>query len=109
MKRLVCLLSMSVVLGVATAQAQQGVTLFEAQHCGTCHKPDITKAGPSLVEIGQAYQGKADLLISYLKGDAEPLIGWGKESRMKRPIEKTKALSDADRRALADFIISHKP
>jgi cytochrome c551/c552 len=109
MKRLICLLSLGVFLAAASVQAQQGAAIFEAQRCGTCHKPDIAKAGPSLAEMGQAYQEKEGLLVGYLKGEAEPLIEWGKGSLMKRAIEKTKALSDADRRALAEFIISHKP
>ena len=57
--------------------------------------------------MAQAYQGKGDQLVSYLKGEAEPLIEWGKAGLMKRAIEKTKALSDVDRKTLADFIISH--
>jgi cytochrome c551/c552 len=68
----------------------------------------MAKAGPSLAEMAQAYQGKEDLLIGYLKGEAEPLIEWGKGSLMKRAIEKTKALSDVDRKALADFIINDR-
>ena len=107
MKRLGWLLSLGVFLAAASAQAQQGAAIFEAQRCGTCHKPDMEKAGPSLADMAQAYQGKEDQLIGYLKGEAEPLIEWGKGSLMKRAIEKTKALSDADRKALADFIISH--
>ena len=108
MKRLSWLLSLGVFLAAASAQAQQGAAIFEAQRCGTCHKPDMEKAGPSLAEMAQAYQGKKDQLAEYLKGQAEPLIEWGKGSLMKRAIEKTKALSDADRKALADFIINHK-
>jgi cytochrome c len=107
MKRLGSVFLLCVFFAAVSVQAQQGATVFEAQRCGTCHKPDMAKAGPSLLEMAKAYQGKEDQLIGYLKGEAEPLIEWGKGSLMKRAIEKTKALSDADRKALADFIISH--
>ena len=107
MKRLGSVLLLSVFFAAVSVQAQQGATIFETQRCGTCHKPDMAKAGPSLLEMAQAYQGKGDQLISYLKGEAEPVMERGKAGLMKRAIEKTKALSDADRKALADFIISH--
>ena len=62
---------------------------------------------PSLTEISQAYQGKEAQLIKYLKGDSEAIVRPEKGNRMKRQIEKTKALSDSGRKALADFILSH--
>ncbi len=107
MKRLNCLLLLGVFLAAGSVQAQEGAAIFEEQRCVTCHKPEMAKAGPSLVEMAQAYQGKEDQLIGYLKGEGAPLIEWGKGSLMKRAIEKTKAFSDADRKALADFIVSH--
>jgi cytochrome c len=107
MKRLSFPLLLGVFFTAASVQAQQGAAIFETQRCGTCHKPDMAKVGPSVAEMAQAYQGKGDQPISYLKGEAEPRLQDGKANLMKRAIEKTKALSDADRRALADFIISH--
>ncbi len=68
----------------------------------------ISKANPSLKEIAQAYHGKEERLLSYLKGEAAPIIQPEKARIMKRALEKTKALSDADRKALADFIMSHE-
>jgi cytochrome c551/c552 len=107
MKRLGSVFLLSVFFAAVSVQAQQGASIFETQRCGTCHKLDMAKTGPSLLEMAKAYQGKEDPLIGNLKGETEPLIEWGKGSLMKRAIEKTKALSDADRKALVDFILSH--
>jgi cytochrome c551/c552 len=48
---------------------------------------------PSLTEISQAYQGKEEQLIEYLRGESEPIIRPEKASLMKSKIEKTKNLS----------------
>jgi cytochrome c551/c552 len=87
--------------------AQQGGGPFESLYCGGCHKADISNTSPSLKEMAGAYQGKEDQLIKYLNGEAEPIVKPAEGMLMKRGIEKTKALSDADRKALADFIMGH--
>lgn len=66
------------------------------------------KSALLLKEIVQAYQQKEDQLIGYLKGDTEPIMESAKASMMKKPLEKAKSLSDTERKALADFIMSHK-
>jgi cytochrome c551/c552 len=91
----------------ADVLAQQEGGIFESLHCGGCHKADISSASPSLKEVAGAYQGKEDQLIKYLNGEAGPIVKPAEGNLMKRAIEKTKALSDADRKALADFILSH--
>ncbi|MCJ7594118.1 MAG: c-type cytochrome [Desulfobacterales bacterium] len=96
-----------VLLASGNLEAGQGDAVFEAQKCGICHKVETGQTTPSLREVAQAYQGKEDQLMLYLKGEVEPIIKPEKASMMKRPLEKTKALSDEDRKALADFILSH--
>jgi cytochrome c551/c552 len=91
----------------ADVLAQQEGGIFESLHCGGCHKADISSASPSLKEVAGAYQGKEDQLIKYLNGETGPIVKPAEGNLMKRAIEKTKALSDADRKALADFILSH--
>ena len=94
-------------VAIGTAYAGDGQAIFKAQGCMTCHKKEGTsKINPSLAEIAQAYQGKEEQLIKYLKGESEAVVRPEKGSMMKRQIEKTKALSDADRKALADYILS---
>ena len=74
---------------------------------GGCLKADISSASASLKRVASAYQGKEDQLTKYLNGDAGPIVKPAEGNLMKRAIEKTKALSDADRKTLADFIMSH--
>jgi cytochrome c551/c552 len=91
----------------ANVFAQQEGGIFESLHCGGCHKADVSTGFPSLKDIAGAYQGKQDQLIKYLKGEGEPIVKPAELEMMKRNIEKTKLLADADRKALADFIMSH--
>jgi cytochrome c len=96
-----------VILVAVNVAAGDGAAVFESQRCGICHKPDISKTSPSLKEIALAYHGKGEHLIKYLKGEAEPVIETGKANMMKGALVKAKALSDVDRKALADFIMGH--
>jgi cytochrome c len=89
------------------AGAEQGGDLFESLRCGGCHKADVSKAPPSLKDMAGAYHGKDHQLTKYLKGEVGPIISPAEGNMMKRSLEKTKALSDADRKALADFIMGH--
>lgn len=99
----VCIVAMN------TAWADEGATIFKSQGCMSCHKKESSsKVNPSLTEISMAYQGKEEQLIKYLNGESEAIVRPEKSKLMKRQIEKTKSLSDTDRKALADFILIHK-
>jgi cytochrome c len=88
--------------------AEQGQTLFKSQGCTACHRPESSsKVNPSLTEIAQLYQGKEDQLTRYLNGEAEAIVKPDKAGMMKRHIEKTKQLSDADRKSIAGFIMTY--
>jgi cytochrome c len=105
-KSLFLLIALSGLAAVSIA-GEAGEAIFEAQRCGACHKPDTGQMNPSLKEIAQAYQGKEEQLIKYLRGEAEPSIRPGKAAVMNRPLEKTKGLSDEDRKALTDFMMRY--
>ena len=69
------------------------------------HSPvKASKVNPSLVEIAQAYKGQTERLAGYLNCAEESIVRPEKAGMMKRYVEKTKALTDAQRSALADFI-----
>jgi cytochrome c len=88
--------------------AEQGEALFKSQGCTTCHRPEsASKVNPSLTEIAQIYQGKEDQLVRYLNGEAEAIVKPDKAGMMKRYIKKTKQLSDADRKSVADYIMTY--
>jgi len=88
--------------------AEQGEALFKSQGCTACHRPESSsKVNPSLAEIAHTYQGKENQLVHYLNGEAEAIVKPDKAGMMKRHIEKTKQLSDADRKSIADFIMTY--
>lgn len=83
--------------------------VFSSMRCGVCHKAEkSTKSFPSLKEIAKAYERKEAQLAAYFQGKGQSVLRPEGESRMKNYIEKTMALSDADQKALVDFIMSHK-
>jgi cytochrome c len=101
----------SVVCMVAlkTAWADEGAMIFKSLGCMTCHKKEgVSKINPSLTGIASAYQGREDQLTKYLKGDSEAIVRPEKSNVMKRQMEKTKNLSEADLKALVDYIL-HQP
>jgi cytochrome c551/c552 len=105
----ILIISAVCIVAVNTARADEGSTIFKSLGCKVCHKKESTsKVNPSLTEIATAYQGKEEQLIIYLKGDSEAIVRPEKANLMKRHIQKTKSLSDTDRKALADFILTHK-
>jgi cytochrome c len=83
-----------------------GEATFQSLKCHVCHKPDRRSAGPSLLEIAKAYSGQQPRLAQYLKGESEPLIDLGKQKVMEGKLEKTKEISEAERKDLADYILS---
>jgi len=100
------LISVVCIVGLNTARADEGETIFKSIGCMSCHKKESTsKVNPSLTEISMAYQGKEAQLAKYLKGESEAIVRPEKASLMKRHIEKTKKLSDADRKALTDYLL----
>jgi cytochrome c551/c552 len=108
MRNLILIVIVGLMFLAANVSAEEGGSIFSSHHCGTCHKLDTGKANPSLKEIAQGYQGKEERLISFLKGESEPIIRPEKGAMMKRYLKKTKALSDSERKALADYLLSHK-
>jgi cytochrome c len=104
----ILIISMICMVAISTACADDGEAIFKSQGCMSCHKKESSsKVNPSLSEISQAYQGKEGQLVKYLKGESEAIVRPEKSSMMKRQIEKTKNLTDADCKALADFIMAH--
>jgi cytochrome c len=102
-------ISVFCIFAISTACADDGEAIFKSQGCMSCHKKESTsKVNPSLTEISMAYQGKEAQLVKYLNGESEAIVRPEKSSLMKRQIEKTKKLSDADRKALADYLLRHQ-
>jgi cytochrome c len=94
--------------GILSAD-EPGKEIFKSKGCIFCHKLGDRSSGtiPSLSELAKAYKGKQKQLVKYLNGEADPIVKPERAVIMKRQIEKTKALSDSDRTALADFLLSN--
>lgn len=108
MKKNIVMLIVIFFLTAPAIAAAQGEALFKSQGCTSCHRPEgSSKVNPSLTEIARMYQGKEDQLTNYLNGEAEAIVKPDKAGMMKRYIEKTKQLSDADRKSIADFILTY--
>ena len=88
---------------------ENGEILFKSMGCVSCHRLEkASTINPSLADIAQAYQGKQQQLIGYLTGQGAAMVKPEKAGMMKRFVEKTKALTDQERAAIADFILVHK-
>lgn len=105
MKKVVFFLFGCVILFSGNGVAGDGSAVFEGLRCGVCHKADTGQRNPSLKEIARVYNTKGEQLISYFKGQAEPVVNPDKSSTMNRYIEKTKAFTEEDRKALAQYIL----
>jgi cytochrome c551/c552 len=102
----VWIISAVCIFAMNTARAEEGETIFKSQGCTHCHKKEShSKVNPSLTEIAAAYQGMQEQLVKFLNGEAEAIVKPQKAGMMKRYVKRTKALSDADRKALADYIL----
>jgi len=99
---------LSVVAAFSASFAADGKALFQSKGCTACHQPAADTVGPSLKKIAAAYAGKEAELIKFLKGEGKAIVDPAKEAVMKPQINITKALKDDERKALAEFILSHK-
>jgi cytochrome c len=97
------------IIALNAGWAQDGETIFKSQGCRSCHRERSTsKVNPSLAEIAMVYQGKQEQLIKFLKGESEAIVRPKKAYLMKRHIEKTKKLSDADLKSLTGYLLDQK-
>lgn len=87
---------------------KKGQEIFKSKGCTVCHKQHSTSGPfPSLPELASAYKGKKEVLIRYFKGEAPSIVKPKRSVIMKRQLKKTKAMTDLERIALAEFILSH--
>jgi len=89
------------------AMAADGKAIFQQKGCASCHQPTADTVGPSLKKIAQAY-GSVDQLVKYLKGEAQPIVDPAKAAIMNPQLAQLKGLSDAELKALAEYIMSYK-
>lgn len=86
---------------------QLGQELFEgAGNCYACHQPDQKIIGPSIQEIAKIYKEKNGDMVSFLKGNGEPLVDPSQYETMKTNFAITKKMSDEELKALEAYMYS---
>ena len=108
MKKLVAAATFGLAVAVSAAMAADGKAIFQSKGCAACHNPTVKTVGPSLKQIAQAYNGDEAALIKFLKGEAKPKVDPAMFATMKPQLNTTKALSDDELKALAQYILSNK-
>ncbi len=85
-----------------------GQEIFTKKKCQRCHvSGDLKKKGPSLEVIAEAYQDE-EKLLSYFRGDGEPIIEPERAKLMKMRRKQLKKLSDQQQKDLSQYMMSFK-
>lgn len=85
---------------------KKGEKIFKEKGCVVCHQLDTKLVGPALKEISKVYTGKKENLNSFLKGDSKSIIDPAQHAIMEPQIAITKTMSDADRMAIVEYLLS---
>ena len=75
--------------------------------CVACHKPDVKLVGPSLQDIAKIYKDKNGDMVTFLKGEGEPIVDPTQYAVMKANFAITKTFSDEELKALEAYVYSH--
>lgn len=86
----------------------KGGKIFQERGCVLCHKPKVTRLGPSLKLMTKHYKNKKSTLIKYLQRKGKPIIHPERGSIMKTQLAKITILSPEDIDLLGSYIISHE-
>jgi cytochrome c len=85
-----------------------GKTIFEGKGaCIACHKPDVKLVGPSLQDIAKIYKDKNGDMVTFLKGEGEPIVDPTQYAVMKVNFAITKTFSEEELKALEAYVYSH--
>ncbi|PZX95351.1 cytochrome C552 [Flavobacterium aquariorum] len=85
-----------------------GKEIFENKgNCIACHLPDKKLIGPSLHDIAKIYKDKNADMVTFLKGDGEPLVDPSQFEVMKTNFAITEEMSDEELQALEAYIYSN--
>jgi cytochrome c len=74
--------------------------------CVACHKPDVKLVGPSLQDIAKIYKEKNGDMVTFLKGEGEPIVDPTQYAVMKANFAITKTFSDEELKALEAYVYS---
>ncbi|MFH6945552.1 c-type cytochrome [Flavobacterium sp. FlaQc-52] len=84
-----------------------GQQIFEGRgNCTSCHQVDQKVIGPSIKEIAKIYKDKNGDIVTFLKGNAEPIVDPSQFAVMKTNFPVTQAMSDEELKAIETYIYS---
>ena len=89
-----------------TTTSISGEEFYAKSGCIACHQIDAKTVGPSIKDIAAAYVGNKEGLISFMNGEGEAIVDPTQAAIMQPQVEVTKAMSDEEREALADYVLS---
>src|SRR3990167_9657308 len=82
-----------------------GKEIFEGKgNCVACHQVDQKVVGPSIQEIAKIYKDKNANMVTFLKGDAEPIVDPSQFEVMKANFAITEEMSDEELKALEAYM-----
>lgn len=85
-----------------------GKEIFEGKgNCISCHQVDQKVIGPSIQEIAKIYKDKNADMITFLKGNGEPIVDPSQFAVMKTNFPVTQAMTDEELKAIETYIYSH--
>lgn len=85
-----------------------GKSIFEGKgNCTSCHQPDQKVIGPSIKEIAKIYKDKNGNIVTFLKGNGEPIVDPSQFDVMKTNFPVTQAMSEEELKAIETYIYSH--
>ena len=89
----------------AKSPEELGKQIFESTgNCFACHQPDQKVVGPSIKEIAKIYKAKNGDIVTFLKGNAEPIVDPSQFEVMKTNFAITKEMSDEELKAIETYI-----
>ena len=93
---------------VAQSPVELGKEIFEGKgNCVACHQAAEKVIGPSLQDIAAIYKSKNADMVTFLKGEGEPIVDPSQYEVMKTNFAITKAMSDEELKALEAYVYSH--
>lgn len=91
----------------ANPLVDQGKEIFEGKGtCVACHQPSTKVVGPSLKDISATYKEKGASIVTFLKGEADPIVDPTQFEVMKANFAITKQMKEEELKALEAYIES---
>lgn len=91
----------------AKTPEELGKQIFEGNgNCISCHQVDQKVIGPSIQEIAKMYKDKKGNIVTFLKGNADPIVDPSQFEVMKTNFPITQAMSDDELKAIEAYISS---